>query len=134
MNTWPAAREGAAFFEKHDVFVTSTLARPPARVGELALTRAERAQMSILKALPLHKLLDVALDKMGSGKLAYTPNTQLFNQTGQPAMSVPLYWNAHGLPIGTQFAARFGDEATLFRLGAALEKARPWGDRKPPSI
>ncbi len=129
-----AAREVAAFFEKHDVFVTSTLARPPARVGELALTRAERAQMSILKALPLHKLLDVALDKMGSGKLAYTPNTQLFNQTGQPAMSVPLYWNAHGLPIGTQFAARFGDEATLFRLGAALEKARPWGDRKPPSI
>lgn len=129
-----AAREVAAFFEEHDVFLTSTLARPPARVGELALSRAERAQMGVLKALPFHKLLDVALDKMGSGKLAYTPNTQLFNQTGQPAMSVPLYWNAQGLPIGTQFAARFGDEATLFRLGAALEQARPWAERKPPSL
>jgi len=129
-----AGREVAGFFEEHDVFVTSTLAQPPARVGELALTRAERAQMAILTALPLHKLLDIALDKMGTGKLAYTPNTQLFNQTGQPAMSVPLFWNAQGLPIGTQFAARFGDEATLFRLGAALEKARPWAHRKPASI
>lgn len=129
-----AAREVAGFFEEHDVFVTSTLARPPARVGELGLTFAERAQMGLLTALPLHKLLDVALDKMGSGKLAYTPNTQLFNQTGQPAMSVPLLWSAQGLPIGTQFAARFGDEATLFRLGAELEKARPWAQKKPPSI
>jgi amidase len=127
-------REVAAFFEDHDVFVTSTLAQPPARVGELALSRTERAQMGILKALPLHALLDVALDKMGGGKLAYTPNTQLFNQTGQPAMSVPLFWNAQGLPIGTQFASRFGDEATLFRLAAALEKARPWAQRKPPSL
>jgi amidase len=129
-----AGREVAGFFEEHDVFVTSTLARPPARVGELALTRAERTQMGLLTALPLHKLLDVALEKMGAGKLAYTPNTQLFNQTGQPAMSVPLFWNAQGLPIGTQFAARFGDEATLFRLAAALEKARPWAHRKPRSI
>jgi amidase len=129
-----AGREVAAFFEEHDVFVTSTLARPPARVGELALTGAERAQMGVLTALPLRKLLDVALSKMGGGKLAYTPNTQLFNQTGQPAMSVPLFWNAQGLPIGTQFAARFGDEATLFRLAAALEKARPWGHRKPASM
>ncbi len=129
-----AGREVAAFFERHDVFVTSTLARPPARVGELGLTTAERAQMRVLMALPLHKLLDVALDKMGSGKLAYTPNTQLFNQTGQPAMSVPLYWNAQGLPIGTQLVARFGDEATLFRLGAALEQARPWAQRRPPGI
>jgi amidase len=127
-------RDVAAFFEQHDVFLTATLARPPARVGELGLTLAERAQIRLLAALPLPRLLDIALDEMGGGKLAYTPNTQLFNQTGQPAMSVPLFWNAQGLPIGTQFAARFGDEATLFRLGAALEKARPWAHRKPPCL
>jgi amidase len=46
-------------------------------------------------------------------------------------MSVPLHWNAQGLPIGTQLVARFGDEATLFRLGAQLEAARPWSGRKP---
>ena len=68
---------------------------------------------------------------MGSGKLAWTPNTQLYNQTGQPAMSVPLYDSPAGLPIGTQFVAPFGDEATLFRLASQLEQARPWRDRIP---
>jgi len=124
-------REVAAFFESHDLFLTSTSAQPPAKIGELGLSSMERAQMGLLKRLPIARLLDVALDKMGSGKLAWTPNTQLFNQTGQPAMSVPLYWSAAGLPIGVQLAARFGDEATLFRVAAQLEAARPWGGKKP---
>jgi amidase len=126
-----AARAVGQWFEDVDVFVTSTLARPPARIGELLPTPGELNQMRALRALPLKPLLDVALDKMGSGKLAATPNTQLFNQTGQPGVSVPLYWNSEGLPIGTQLVGRFGDEATLIRLGAQLEQARPWADRKP---
>ncbi len=47
-------------------------------------------------------------------------------------MSVPLDWNTAGLPIGTQFVARYGDEATLYRLAAQLEQTRPWKDRLPP--
>ena len=129
-----ASREVAAVFEEHDAFVTSTLARPPAKVGELALQSAERVQMGLLRALPFGALLRLALKEMGGGKLAYTPNTQLFNQTGQPAMSVPLFWNEAGLPIGTQVATKFGDEATLFRLAGQLERARPWADRKPPNL
>ncbi len=129
--TQRAAREVAAFFERYDVFVSPTCARPPARIGELPLSTAEELQVGLIKALPLKRILDVALAQMGGGKLAHTPNTQLFNQTGQPAMSVPLHQTADGVPIGVQFAARFGDEATLFRLAARLEEARPWADRRP---
>ena len=126
-----AARGVADWFADIDVFVTSTLARPPARIGELLPTSGEINQMRALRTLPLKPLLDIALDKMGTGKLAATPNTQLFNQTGQPGVSVPLYWNREGLPIGVQLVGRFGDEATLLRLGAQLEHARPWEDRRP---
>ncbi|MBW2678208.1 MAG: hypothetical protein JRD49_11665 [Deltaproteobacteria bacterium] len=62
----------------------------------------------------------------------FAPYTAMFNATGQPAMSVPLYWTSDGLPIGSHFVGRFGDEATLFQLAAQLEKARPWMNRRPP--
>jgi Asp-tRNA(Asn)/Glu-tRNA(Gln) amidotransferase A subunit family amidase len=63
---------------------------------------------------------------------AFVPFTPLTNVTGQPSLSLPLYWNDDGLPIGSHFTARFGDEVTLFRLAAQLEAARPWADKHPP--
>jgi amidase len=62
----------------------------------------------------------------------YTPFTPLANISGQPSMSVPLFWNAASLPIGVMFTGRFGDEETLFGLAAELEAARPWAGRLPP--
>ena len=64
--------------------------------------------------------------------LSFVAFTRTQNITGEPAMSVPLYWNKDNIPIGVQFSGRFGDEATLFRLAAQLEQARPWADKKPP--
>ncbi len=126
------ARDVAGFFQQYDMLLTPTLAQPPVRIGQLEMTRSELLQLAILRTLPLGKLLDLALHNMGGAKLAYTPNTQLYNQIGQPAMSVPLFTNAQGLPIGVQFGAGFGEEAKLFRLAAQLEAARPWATRKPP--
>nr|MDA3895593.1 amidase family protein [Desulfobacteraceae bacterium] len=61
----------------------------------------------------------------------FSPFTVSANITGQPAMSVPLYWNEDGLPIGTHFTGRYGDEETLFSLAAQLEAAKPWKHFKP---
>ena len=58
--------------------------------------------------------------------------TAVFNFTGQPAISLPLYWNEAGIPIGTQLAARYGREDVLIRIASQLEEARPWIDRRPP--
>ena len=60
----------------------------------------------------------------------FVPFTQIFNVTGQPALSLPLHWSGD-VPIGVQFAGRPFEEATLLRLGAQLEAARPWADRRP---
>ena len=107
------ARRVAALYEKFDVLLTPTLGLPPLPLGSFAPT-ADDPVAGLRKAAE------------------FCPFTPLFNATGQPAMSVPLYWNSEGLPIGSHFAGRFGDEATLFRLARQLEEARPWNERLPP--
>ncbi len=78
--------------------------------------------------LRLPGLLEKTLERVFN----FVPFTPVANFTGQPSMNVPLYWSPDGLPIGTMFTARFGDEATLFRLAAQLEQAHPWKGRIPP--
>jgi amidase len=107
------SRDVARFFLDYDVWLTPTLAEPPPPLGSFDPTPGN----------PLQGLTRAA---------AFMPFTPICNITGQPAMSVPLYWNGEGLPVGAHFVGRFGDEATLFRLAAQLEQARPWADRRPP--
>ncbi|SDY05772.1 amidase [Modestobacter sp. DSM 44400] len=61
----------------------------------------------------------------------YAAFPAVYNVTGQPAVSVPLWWTAGGLPIGTMLVGRPADEATLIALAAQLEQARPWAHRHP---
>jgi len=63
----------------------------------------------------------------------FVPYTGQFNMTGQPSMSVPLFWNDEGLPIGSMFTGAFGDEATLFQLAGQLERAQPWANKRAPT-
>jgi Asp-tRNA(Asn)/Glu-tRNA(Gln) amidotransferase A subunit family amidase len=102
-------RDMAALFETYDVLLLSTLGRPPIPIGWLFEETGEITERLF----------------------SFMPNTQPFNNTGQPAMTVPLAWSAAGLPIGIQFVGRVGDEAGLFRLAGQLERARPWYDRVP---
>lgn len=126
-------RQIASLFDEYklDVHLSATTAQPPVRIGETALNPLERLALSGLRRASTGAVLRTVLDQMAQTSLSKTPNTQVYNMTGQPAMSVPLWWNQDNLPIGVQFGARFGDEATLFRLAAQLEEARPWADKRP---
>jgi amidase len=97
----------------YDMLLSPTLSIPPVKLGSFDPTPED--PMSGFKTTS-----------------AFVAFTSIQNITGQPAMSVPLYWNEDNIPIGVQFAGRFGDEAGLFRLAAQLERERPWGGGKPP--
>jgi amidase/6-aminohexanoate-cyclic-dimer hydrolase len=113
LGAFAISRGLASFFETCDVFLCPTLCSPPLRIGEINSMSEDLSHIApILRR--------------------YMPATSMFNMSGQPAMSVPLAWNAAGLPLGMMFASRFGDEATLFRLAAQLEQERPWRDKLPP--
>lgn len=129
-----AGRAVARFFTGHHALLTPTLARPPAQIGALQPRAAERRLMALLNPLGAGWAYRAGgmVDRLARETFAYMPYTPLFNVTGQPAMSVPLHWNAEGLPVGVQLAGRFGDEALLLRLAGQLERARPWAGRTPP--
>jgi amidase len=128
-----AGRELGRWFEQHDLLMTPTLASPPPRLGELGPKRSDLAALAVLRVLPLGSALKKALDQLAEEAFEFAAFTEVANITGQPAMSVPLFWNAEGLPIGVLFVGRFGDEATLFRLAGQLERERPWATRCPPA-
>lgn len=129
-----ASRAVAAFFEGHDLLLTPTLAQPPQRIGALSPKPHEQWLLRLVARLGSRRLLERMFDDVGLRTFDATGNTMLFNQTGQPAMSLPMHFSRDGLPIGVQVAARFGDEATLFRVAAQVEAARPWADRLPPLV
>ncbi|MCX7981977.1 MAG: amidase [Syntrophales bacterium] len=108
------SRDMAKMYGQFDVLLTPTLGEPPVKLGTFDSPPED----------PLRGWRRSA---------AFVPFTPIFNATGQPAMSMPLYWNSEGLPIGLHFVGRYGEEGLLFRLAAQLERAQPWTDRRPPT-
>jgi len=101
-----------AFHQRYDVLLTPVATRTPFRIGELA------------PDLPFETHFERAV-----GYVGFTP---IQNGAGTPGMSVPLHWSRSGLPIGSHFAAKAGDERALLELAYELEAAHPWAGRRPP--
>ncbi len=95
-----------------DLLLTPTLATPPPPLGSFAVSAADPLS-GLMKSTPMAAF------------------TSPFNATGQPAISLPLYWNAAGLPVGAHLVAAYGREDLLLRVAAQLEVARPWSTRRP---
>jgi Asp-tRNA(Asn)/Glu-tRNA(Gln) amidotransferase A subunit family amidase len=106
------SRQMAAFHATWDVLLTPGLAMAPPPLGWIDMMMDD-------------------YDEYWRRVFAFSPFTVWFNITGQPALVLPLGHGANGLPVAVQLVARFGDEATLFRLAAQLEAARPWIGRMP---
>jgi amidase len=96
-----------------DLLLTPTMAIPPPKLGDMADTGGDPSTAMALAA-------------------AMAAFAAPFNVTGQPAMSVPLLWNADDLPIGVQIVAPSFREDMLLRVAAQLEEARPWAGKIPP--
>jgi len=125
------ARRMAAFHQEYDLLLTPTTALPPFPIGHLQPTPAERRLVGLVNRLGLGQLALGKIDELAEKVFTYIPFTPLANMTGQPSMSVPLHWNAEGLPVGSMFTASFGREDLLFRLAGQLEIAQPWFERWP---
>lgn len=106
-------RLGRAMAEWHknwDIALTPTLAQPPLALGTLDPQSPDVAATFAIM-------------------IGFSSFAALQNSTGQPAISLPLHWNADGLPIGTQLVGRFGEEARLLQLAMQLEETAPWEPR-----
>ena len=114
--------------QEYDLLLTPTLGSEPLAIGALELGFLDKLGTKVVNAFGLQNLLlkTGMSRKVALNNLEKLPFTQLANLTGQPAMSVPLYWTESGLPLGSQFIAPMGDEKTLLQLARQLEQAQPW--------
>jgi amidase len=105
------AQRVLSIFDDVDVVITPATASGPSRIGAYQRRGAVTTLALVAQRVPFQAM---------------------FNGTGQPAATVPWDVDNDGLPTAIQIVGRPFDEATLLSLGAQLEKARPWAQRRPP--
>ncbi|MFN8052754.1 MAG: amidase [Acidimicrobiales bacterium] len=106
------SREIQQWWNDFDVLITATIPELPPTLGQFG-AEPDNPLAGVFRATPI------------------VANTMPFNITGQPAMSLPIDVSASGLPIGVQLVSGFGRDDLLVALGAQLEAAAPWADRRP---
>ena len=94
-------------FDQYDVLLSPVLASPPVKIGTIDMNTND---------------MKTYVERLTK----YSPFTGIFNQSGQPSMSVPLFRTKDNLPVGSMFSAAFGNENLLFSLAGQLEQAQPW--------
>lgn len=119
------------YHQQYDLFCCPTLAHPPAPIGLMDMSIFEKLGVLLSPILP-SSILNQALKQMSGKAFEKTPNTELFNMTGQPAINLPTYWNKDNIPIGVQFVAPLGQDQLLLQLGSHLEQMLKWQDKIPP--
>lgn len=126
-------RKLAEYHKQYDLLLTPTLGMRPFKIGAMNNPPFEEISLRILNALGISSVIRYTgmIEKIAEQTFSWIPYAPLANITGQPAMTVPLYWAPENLPVGVMFTAPLGDEATLFQLGAQLEKVQPWFNKVP---
>lgn len=126
-------QQWAAFLQDYDLWLTPTIAMPPAQIGILETPLIHQFASKLTLAVKADFIIRMTglMEKMSLNNLEYTPYTQLANLMGTPAMSVPLHWCENGLPLGVQFMAGQGEEELLLSLAGQLEHAAPWKGKTP---
>lgn len=134
LDVWKkAARRMSELHTKYDVVLTPTVATPPLPSNALDPSTVEQFAMRLLISTGLGRKVcsNTFLDSVINKSLYQTPYTPIANMTGQPAMSVPLFWDGNGLPHGAHFMAAEDNDRLLFQLAAQLEDAYPWRHKVP---
>jgi amidase len=128
------SRTLGAFLERYDLLLTPTLSVPPPLTGSLQVQGIQRTLVDFLSSVNAGWVLQAAklIETSAEDVFEFIPCTPLNNFSGGAAMSVPLYWNQDGLPIGMHFMGGYGDETKLFGLAGQLERAQPWVHQRPP--
>lgn len=128
-----ASQKMSELHQRYDVILTPTVATAPLASNELDPNSIEKLIMQFMISTRIGKkilnknFLNALIDK----SIYQTPFTPIANMTGQPAVSVPLYWAKDGLPQGAHFMAEEGNDQVLFMLAGELEAAHPWKDKVP---